>query len=291
VPGGHPQENDDSSTVQEGHSVSATMMLDHPAWLTAEDGRARRAFRTGDSVWSVVCTPRESTGHTVNLACVIGDEAAAPVIDVIDPSTLTAPDEVGEPLRADGPIGRVRNPDLWDALATSIVRQVIRAGQARKLYRAFCQTHGAKIETAAGSAWLFPSPETVLTISDDGFAHLGMAFKRRPLCAAAEAYLQHSKEWADLSSARLSAELQTVPRIGPWTAGATVADVTNDYSLYPFADLAVRTWATNLAPALAWPTDEPAFAESWQRLAGDQLSMWTLLTLAWGVRHANRVAV
>ena len=271
--------------------MPSTMMLDHPAWLIAEDGRAMRVVRSGESVWSVVCVPCDSSGHAVELACVSGTGNAAPVVDILDPAMLSAPVEIAEPLRDNGPIGRVRNPDLWDALATSIVRQVIRAGQARKLYRAFCEAYGEEIETTAGSAWLFPSPETVLVLTEDEFARLGMAFKRRPLRAAADAYHKYSKEWADLSSARLIAELQTVPHIGPWTAGATVADITNDYSFYPFADLAVRTWASNLAPALAWPADEPAFADVWQRLAGDQLSMWTLLTLAWGVRHANGVAV
>ncbi|MFE2756528.1 hypothetical protein ACFXGA_31480 [Actinosynnema sp. NPDC059335] len=56
------------------------------------------------------------------------------MLDVIDPGRLTGADEVVDVLRAAGTVGRWRNPDLWDALATSIVRQVIRAGQARKLY-------------------------------------------------------------------------------------------------------------------------------------------------------------
>jgi DNA-3-methyladenine glycosylase II len=81
--------------------------------------------------------------------------------------------------------------------------------------------------------------------------------------------------------------VQAVPRIGPWTAGATVADLTNDYALYPFADLAVRTWVKRLAPGRLWPDSEPEFARLWAELAGEQLSAWTLLTLAWGARHAN----
>jgi DNA-3-methyladenine glycosylase II len=82
-------------------------------------------------------------------------------------------------------------------------------------------------------------------------------------------------------------EIQNVPRIGPWTAGATIADLTNDYALYPFADLAVRTWAKRLASGRNWPETELEFARVWQDLAGEQLSARTLLTLAWGVRHAR----
>ncbi|MPZ67495.1 MAG: hypothetical protein GEU83_19040 [Pseudonocardiaceae bacterium] len=52
-------------------------------------------------------------------------------------------------LREAGTVARWRNPDLWDAMATSIVRQVIRAGQARKLYRAFCQAHDEPLHRQA----------------------------------------------------------------------------------------------------------------------------------------------
>jgi DNA-3-methyladenine glycosylase II len=143
------------------------------------------------------------------------------------------------------------------------------------------------VVTTAGTGRLFPSPDTVLALPDDEFARLGMAFKRRPLRAAAEAYLEFSPKWTELDPHRLLAEIQTVPRIGPWTAGATVADATNDYTLYPFADLAVRTWAKHLASERNWPDTEPEFARVWQGLAAEQLSEWTLLTLAWGVRHAS----
>lgn len=190
-------------------------------------------------------------------------------------------------LRAAGTVRRWRNPNLWDALATSIVRQVIRAGQARKLYRAFCEAHGEEVLTPHGLAWLFPIPEAVLELPDDEFTGLGMAFKRLPLKAAAEAVLDFGAKWAELDPAVLRDEVQSVPRIGPWTAGATVADITNDYSLYPYADLAVLTWADHLSTGRTWPETEPEFARLWARLAGKDLSAWTLLTLAWGVRHAN----
>jgi hypothetical protein len=51
-----------------------------------------------------------------------------------------------------GAVGRVRNPSLWDALVTAIIRQVIRAGQARKLYRVFCDAYGARV-VLPGEGW------------------------------------------------------------------------------------------------------------------------------------------
>lgn len=268
-----------------------TMMLDHPAWLRSEDGTARRAFRSAGAVWSVVCTLDGDGAHNVAIDGLSGDTDVPPLVDVIDPGLLAGAPEVCDPLRADGPVGRVRNPDVWEALGTSVIRQVIRAPQARKLYRAFCTRYGQVVETAVGAVWLFPTAETVLALSDDDFADLGMKFFRHGLRAAAEACRKSADEWAELPAADLVGAVQAVRRIGPWTAGATVADVSNDYSLYPFADLAVRTWAQRLAPSVQWPDNEREFGRTWRAMAGAQLSDWTLLTLAWGVRHATGVAL
>jgi DNA-3-methyladenine glycosylase II len=269
--------------------IIANVMLDHPAWVTADGTTAVRAVRLGLAVWTVVST-RAGDGWHVTTALVDGTSEPL-TLDVADPGGLSGPAALTRPLRDAGKVVRLRNPDLWDALATSIVRQVIRASQARKLYRALCREHGQQVESPAGPVWLFPTAETVLALSDEEFARLGLAFKTRPLRAAAKAYLQSGATWGELSPATLVTEVQTVPRIGPWTAGATVADASNDFSLYPFADLAVRTWAKRLAPERVWPDTEPEFAQVWQELAGEQLPEWTLLTLAWGVRNAHAGAI
>jgi DNA-3-methyladenine glycosylase II len=66
-----------------------------------------------------------------------------------------------------------------------------------------------------------------------------------------------------------------------------VADVSNDFAYYPYADLAVRTWARRAAPAYSWPDDEQSFGRLWRALAGDQLASLTLFTLAWGNLHGD----
>jgi DNA-3-methyladenine glycosylase II len=261
-------------------------MTDHPSWLSTEDGFAYRAVRCGDAVWSLTVTPADGGGRHTDAHRVSG-ASDTPMPDVIDPAALTGPTAIVASLCTAGTVARWRNPDLWDALATAIVRQVIRAGQACKLYRAFSQAYGESVSTPLGQTWLVPIPEIVLMLSDAEFAQLGMAFKGRPLRAAAEAFLEFGAKWAGLDPAGLVTEVQNVQGVGPWTAGAGVADLINDYTLYPFADLAVRTWAKRLTPQRCWPDTEPEFAQAWARLAGDQLSDWTLLTLAWGVRHAS----
>lgn len=266
--------------------IVSSVMTDHPSWLSTDGGAAYRAVRCGGSIWALSCEPAGSRGHRSTVHRVSGT-GQAPIVDVVDPGRLSGPQRMVRRLRETGTVARWRNPDLWDALGTSIVRQVIRAGQARKLYRTFCQAHGEPVTTALGRTWLFPTPETVLGLPDAEFARLGLAFKRRPLRAGAEACLEFGRKWTELHPASLADEVQHVPRVGPWTAGATVADLTNDYALYPFGDLAVRTWAKFLAPERTWPDSEPEFTRTWARLTGSQLSDWTLLTLAWGVRHAN----
>ncbi|WP_198943360.1 DNA glycosylase family protein [Actinokineospora bangkokensis] len=145
--------------------------------------------------------------------------------------------------------------------------------------------------TDAGTAWAFPRPEVVLGLTDADFAGLRMTFFRTALRAAAEAVTKRGEEWSALPADELVPALCTIPRIGPWSAGAAVADHTNRFDLYPYGDLAVRTWAARLAPSIDWPADEKAFAARWASMTGDHLSDLTLLTLAWGVRHATGGAV
>lgn len=251
-------------------------MLDHPGWDTTGTSLTR-AMRTPDGTW--LLTPDGE-------ARLIAGTGDAPPVDVYDPATLNRsalPPRLAGALAALGPVRRWRNTDLWDALATAIIRQVIRAGQARRMHQGFRAAAG----DLAGATRLMPTPERVVSMTAEEFAALGMAFKRRPLQAAAAAYLDHHTEWAQLPPDVLVKALQAVPRIGPWTAGAAVADHTGDYSLYPYADLAVRTWAATADPHTAWPADEPGFAATWQEMAGPHLSTLTALTLAWGDRHVR----
>ncbi|SFK93038.1 DNA-3-methyladenine glycosylase II [Streptosporangium canum] len=252
-------------------------MLDHPGWDTISDAAPVRAMRAPAGTW-LLTHPDTTT--------LLGGDGAAPTLDVYTPAALhdtPLPAELRTALNQLGPVQRWRNADLWEALATAIIRQVIRAGQARKMHAAFRTAAGQ----AAGPTALIPTPEEVLALSPEQFAALGMAFKRRPLQAAAAAYLAHRAEWAELAPDVLVKAVQAVPRIGPWTAGAAVADYSGDFTLYPFADLAVRTWAALADPATTWPTDEPSFAGLWQELAGPHLSTLTVLTLAWGDHHAR----
>ena len=260
--------------------IGCTVMTEHPAWWPTPDGPVR-VFRTaaGDEAVRVGREGRRLPGT-----------AGGPVPDTFEVAAAGRGPmaELVASLSALGPVVRYRNPDLWDALATAVVRQVIRAGQSKRLYRAFADRFGDRADAGAGrSLPMFPGHERVLELSDEAFASHGMAFKKRPLRNAAAAYARDGKSWRSLPARDLVEALQSVPGIGPWTASAAVADFTNDWSVYPHGDLAVRTWAKRAAPSTPWPDNDADFASLWRRCAGPDLSALTVLVLAWGSRRGD----
>ncbi|MEV8372610.1 hypothetical protein AB0P21_07725 [Kribbella sp. NPDC056861] len=259
------------------------VMTEHASWSATADGASRIVAMPDGGRWLVTT----DGGSIVQQS--LDESSMTPTVDVFSLSgRIGAAPELTAALSDMGTVARMRNLNLWDAIGTAIIRQVIRAGQAKKLYRAFCEEFGEQAILPDGQVHsLFPGPEMVLKIGADEFKSVGMAFKRPAIQAAAQAYIDHSELWHDLEPTDLIDALQTVPRIGPWTARAAVADWSNDWSLYPYADLAVRTWAKRAAPSYVWPSDEPAFEGVWRTLAGDHLSSLTLLTLAWGSKHGD----
>ncbi|GAA2463036.1 DNA glycosylase family protein [Streptomyces lavendulocolor] len=265
---------------------TTVLTTDHPAWIETTDGQRVRLVRSGPGLWLA------SWGHDeLQLRCVEGSEDVKPLSLTTDPGTLpdSVPDELRLGLHQLGPTQRLANPWLWDAMVTAILRQVVRAGQARRLYRTWCATYGTTVQTTDGAFAVTPDARQVLALEDDAFAAVGAKFHRTALQAAARAYLEHEAAWVQLAPADLVPALINIPRVGPWTAAAAASDFTGDFTLYPHADLAVRTWAARIAPAYAWPESEKEFNQRWRRMAGpsDQhLHTLTLTTLTWGA-HAR----
>lgn len=256
-------------------------MFDHPGWTSSATARLR-SFGSNDGAWAVSASLSTWQVHGRT-----DDFKPEPEVFHLAALPPQLPESLTRSLNSLGPVARWKNPDLWDAIATTIIRQVIRAGQARILHQRFCAAYGSPVDTPHGIVHSMPDAAHVMDLPAEAFTAVGMAFKRRPLQAAAEAYLLHGAKWADLPPARLAEELQTVPRIGPWTAGAAAADFTHDWGLYPYGDLAVRKWAAVAAPDIDWPGKEDAFAERWRTITADQLGPLTLLTLAWGANHGG----
>lgn len=256
-----------------------TVMTDHPAWIPVAGAWLARVMPSPDTSHALVRTD----GSRAEWCC---PQAAAREPGVFALPEAAAP-ELAAALGVLGPVARFANPDMWDAIATAVIRQVVRADQARIQYRALCQAHGTEVRCGGLAGWLLPSPEAVLALDDAQFKAIGLAFKRDALRAAAEVFLKDGDAWACLPAHDLAAVLPSVRRIGPWTAGAAAADWSNDFSVYPHGDLAVRTWAAKAAPDAGWPGDEPGFRTRWEQAAGPHLAVITLLTLAWGGHHAR----
>ncbi|MFE2845098.1 hypothetical protein ACFXKS_16310 [Streptomyces scopuliridis] len=267
--------------------MTGVLTTDHPAWIEARTGTHARAVRTASGVW--VLSWNQEGPH---MMCVQGAEDVKPAFVTTDPSCL--PDSVPAELKAGlddlGPTQRLANPWLWDAITTAILRQVVRAGQARKLYRAWCRTFGTTVPSPMGELSVAPTAAQVLELDDERFTAVGAKFHRSVLQAAAIHYERHSIHWQRMDSRDLVAALTSVPRIGPWTAAAAAADHTGDFSIYPHDDLAVRTWAAQIAPAHGWPgRKDKAFGPMWTGMAGPDrtaLHTLTLSTLTWG-SHAR----
>ncbi|WEO92672.1 hypothetical protein A6P39_000160 [Streptomyces sp. FXJ1.172] len=267
--------------------MSTVLTTDHPAWQAYEDGTRARAVRTTSGIWTVF---HDRDG--LHMACVDGTEDVKPEFVATDLAHLppAAPAALREGLAALGVTQRLANPWLWDAITTAVLRQVVRADQARKVYRTWCSTYGTTVEGPRGPLAAAPGPDSVLALADEQFAKVGAKFHRTALTAAATHYKRHHNEWEQLKAGALAAALTRIPRIGPWTAAAAATDFTGDFSVYPHDDLAVRTWAAKIASAYPWPDKkDKAFGPLWTGWAGPDrtaLHTLTLATLTWGA-HAR----
>jgi DNA-3-methyladenine glycosylase II len=262
-----------------------TLTTDHPAWETLRAGHVARLVKTSSGAWFA------DWGYQgLRLTCIEGTEDSKPFVSKTSAADLPEriPLALGAGLARLGGVSRLANPWLWDALTTAILRQVVRAAQARVLYQRWCQAYGTALTRPEGHLALAPAPEIVLALPGGAFSAVGAAFHHTALHAAAAAYLADGAAWAALAGAELVRALGKIPRIGPWTARAAAADFSGDFSVYPHGDLAVRTWARRAAPGIAWPEKDRAFEAMWRAFADtpQQLHALTLLTLTWG-SHAR----
>lgn len=178
-------------------------MTEHAAWRVAPAGLHRILRGAGGDPHTVTVTTSHAVSHSDAQVATLLDEFALPGgVAARTPELATA-------VAGLGVVGRFRNPDLWDALGLAIMRQVIRAAQSKKLYRLLCDTYGELVSVSGDRLYrLFPSPEIVLALSAEQFRELGLAFKMRPLQAAAAAYLEHGARWCALEPAALIGALQ-----------------------------------------------------------------------------------
>lgn len=262
--------------------LSDIVMTDHPGWLEAEPARYERVVSNERGLSGrLVATPGSTWIESVG-----GPDAVSANYgpDSLEISVASAFTERLLPYR----VARWRNPSLWDAIALSIVRQVIRASHAKKLYRAGAEAWG---EELVAQRFTFPGPEKILELDDEDFRSLGLAFQKPKLRRAAVAYVERHAEWESLSPADLYNALTSITGMGPWSASVAVVDYTNDFSFYPFDDLAVRACARKLWPELNFSKAQAPFRAEWLAACNDQVATLTALTLAIGAHLDSNTLV
>ncbi|AKK06793.1 hypothetical protein CMUST_12435 [Corynebacterium mustelae] len=246
----------DTSHYQPHMSV---VMTDHPAWLAQKGGRLRMWRRVDGCIQEATVT---DAGRWV--AGSSSDQ---------DPQIIASISESDQ--ESSIVVRRWATTDLWEAIAAGIVRQVIRADQARKLYSVAAQRLGDEYTPSFRG---FPSAQQVLLRPVQDFVDCGLAFQVPKLKAAAEWYV--AAPAAPLELDVLANQLGEIPGIGPWSVGVIIADISNDFAWYPYDDLAVRRGAQRLWPDYGFPDKPGAFARRWAEFAGKNLAEFTAVALS-----------
>ncbi|MGA5268044.1 hypothetical protein [Streptomyces lydicamycinicus] len=266
--------------------MSATINTDHLGWDETPAGEPVRLVEHNGVAWVARWADETLVMRPTDPA-----RMDAPSVAYTSPVRLPYEDEtqplVDELMRL-GTVQRLTNPSLWDAITTALLRQGTPVTRARKTHRAYYRAFGRTVDTFAGPMSLVPSPERCLAVSDEGFAAVGAAATRDALRSAAEAYRACAEQWQQLAPEPLVQHLADIHGIDATTAAVAAADFTNDHSIYPHGDLALRTWASRAAPALRFPSADREFEALWRRWAPDRLALHTLtlFTLTWG-NHAR----
>jgi DNA-3-methyladenine glycosylase II len=195
---------------------------------------------------------------------------------------LPLPQELGARFLQQMPLTHIASASLGEAVMKAVIRQVISALHAKKLLHRFVMRHGPSLEYEGTRYYGFPSLKAIASLSPEVLQADGLGYKSRLLPRIALDLLERQVEeqFPSLSPEAAVEALQQVKGIGRWTARVAVCDVTADWSVYPFEDLAVRSWAVRLWPEYAWPKNEQNFFVAWKEINGSSAGIVTFYLLA-----------
>jgi len=203
-------------------------------------------------------------------------------IELSDEAIAYLPKSLAENLKSLAPLVHIASASLEEALIKAIIRQVITAGHAKKLIHRFITRFGESYEYEGLVCYRFPTSERILEIPLEDLISCGLGFKAKLIKNIVEKLAKDGlREKLGNTPVSLTFEhLQEIKGIGRWTAHTALCDTTGDWSLYPFDDLAVRTWASKLWPNRNWPTDPEDFRKEWENLNGNYVGQVTFYLLA-----------
>lgn len=130
----------------------------------------------------------------------------------------------------------------YEALATAAIGQRVVTADAAASRRRLAFTHGPG--SLGGPVPIFPTAETILTLSDHQFHRAGIERSRARVLRIAAKYADRLERLADIGGADASAWLRQLPGVGPWTAALTTAVAGGDPDAVPVGDLHIPRMVT-----------------------------------------------
>jgi DNA-3-methyladenine glycosylase II len=179
------------------------------------------------------------------------------------------------------PLVHIASGSLGEALIKAIIRQVISAPHAKKLLHRFITRDGTTLIHDGTIYYGFLGLETISQLSIDELISCGLGYKARIILQTARSIIETNlvEEIKIFSSEAATALLQNLKGVGHWTAQVAMCDLRGDWSLYPFDDLAVRTWASKLWTDYHWPHKEKDFLDVWKNMNGAYTGLITFYLL------------
>jgi DNA-3-methyladenine glycosylase II len=261
-------------------TCSSLLMADHYGWVAdPTEAVVRRAFRAGERTWSITSAIEmpllPSHGG-------LGEPASWSLdLDALSEGALSGGLQVH----------RVATPSVWEALATGVLRQVVRASTARRRY--------TRLVATAANDGAFPSPDQVLRCDEREVAVLGLRFCWPKLVVLARWAAEVGAADGHMSADRdvLLEDAASLSGLGPWTLGVAAWDCSNDSERYPFGDYVVQAGAARMFPDVDWPRRPDRFAPAWSARCDDDLGPLTVLALlaaddrVWSMLTAQRASL
>ncbi len=170
------------------------------------------------------------------------------------PALLGAADNNSSEFRPDHPVVaalasrftslRIGSTGRWyEALATGAIGQRVVKADAGASRAKLARHHGDRSIEAPVNP--FPSPATILTLSDHEFHRLGIERSRARVLRVAAKYAPRLEALGDVEAGAATAWLQQLPGIGPWTAALTTSVAGGDADAVPVGDLHIPRKVTH----------------------------------------------
>ncbi len=131
---------------------------------------------------------------------------------------------------------RIGSTARWyEAAATAAIGQRVVKTDASASRAKLARRYGD--QTLPGPIPTFPTPDTILGLSDQDFHRAGVERSRARVVRVAAKYADRMERLSDLRPAEATEWLQRLPGIGPWTAALTTAQAGGDADAVPVGDL------------------------------------------------------